>query len=227
MNPLVSTLFLILIMIIAIGVVLNVGMPAVNMAKEASAMKDAESAVKLIDNYIREVREEGSGSERRLKFNSPGEFTVSSDEDSIQFKLLSGAELFEYFSRRLAGSLFYISGSDVKCSAGTNLTLENTFIKAVFQKVDKTSPLASIDTKSNIMSIEEKISGTAVPFTNASVFVDSASGSGTGYSELLASGTSLPSCTAHFFINSTSDYDIYYTLYAGADFIVADVRNVV
>ncbi len=226
MNPLISSMVLILVMVIAIGIVINIGMPAVNTAKETAGMKEAESAIKTLDNYIKEVRSEGSGSERRIKFTSPGEFIASPDEDSIQFKSVSDVELFEYFTRRMAGSLMYISGSDVSCSSGSNLTMENSFLKAVFQLTPKATPLAAIDTKSNILTIQEKSSSSIASFSNTTVFVDGVSGNGTGYSELLASGTTLPSCTVHFFIDSTSDYDIYYTLYAGADFLVAEIRNV-
>lgn len=229
MNPMFSTLFLIMIMVIAVGIVVSVGIPAVNTAKETASLKEAESTMKMLDNHIKEVRAEGSGSERRVKLNSPGEFTVSADEDALQFKMVSSVELFEFFSRRIAGSLMYISGSDVKCSTGNNLTLENTFVKASFQRIAQATPLSATDTKNNILSMEVKTTGTIVNFANTTVLVDSASGNGTGYSELLPreGGTSMPSCSVHFFINSTNDYDIYYTLYAGADFLVADVRNVI
>jgi hypothetical protein len=50
--------------------------------------------------------------------------------------------------------------------------------------------------------------------------------SGNGYSEISSSGQALPSCQVHFFMNSTVDYDIYYKLYAGADFFVVEVRNI-
>lgn len=228
MNPLISSMILILVMVIAIGIVINIGMPAVNTAKEAAGMKEAESAIKTLDNYVKEVRSEGSGSERRIRFTSPGEFIASSDEDSIQFESVSDVELFEYFTRRADGNLIYISGSDVACSSGSNLTMENSFVKAVFQRIPKASPLAAIDTKSNILTMQEKSSSSTASFSNTTVFVDGVSGNGTGYSEILPStgGTTLPSCTVHFFINSTSDYDIYYTLYAGADFLVAEIRNV-
>jgi len=80
-----------------------------------------------------------------------------------------------------------------------------------------------------VLSIKEKSSETTVSIVNSSIVIDGnqSSSTGNGYSELLRSGTSLPECTVHFFINSTSsDYDIFYTLYSGADFFVVDIRNV-
>jgi len=55
---------------------------------------------------------------------------------------------------------------------------------------------------------------------------DPATSSGNGVSYLERIGQDMPKCRAHFSMNSTVSYDIYYTLYSGADFLSVDVRNV-
>jgi len=225
---LLSLVFLIAIFIAAVALVLSVGMPIVDLSVNSVKFDEGIRTMKILDNYIKEVNNEGDGAERILKISSPGEFIVNPDDDSIQFGLESSIELMEYFSRKLEGDLLYISGSDVDCYDDGNLTLENSFIKASFQKVSESDPLADIDTNDNIQLIEEKTYNTIIYPVNSSITIDDdpASSSGNGYSEILKSGYNLPQCRVHFFVNSTVTYDIFYTLYSGADFLVIDVRNV-
>lgn len=229
MNPILSMVALLLIAVIGFTIVLGIGIPIIDASKELTTFKDAESIAKLIDNTIINVVAEGNGAVRVLDFTS-SEFISIPNEDALEFKMTTGTELLEYLTRRFVGNIVYISGSDVSCSdSGQNFTIENNRISAVFQKITKTSPYSNIDTARNVLSIKEKSSETTVSIANSSIVIDDnqSSSTGNGYSELLRSGTSLPECTVHFFINSTSsDYDIFYTLYSGADFLVVDIRNV-
>ncbi len=229
MNPIMSMAILMFIAVVAFAIVLGIGVPIIDASKQQATFKDAETAARLIDNAISQVALEGKGTVRVIEFTPP-EFASLPEEDALEFKMTSGIELLEHLTRRFVGNIVYISGSDVSCSDNDhNMTIENNRILTVFQKIPKTSPYSNIDTARNILSVKEKGSGTTVSITNSSIVVDDnqSSASGNGYSELLRSGSSLPACTVHFFINSTSsDYDIYYTLYSGADFLVVDVRNV-
>ena len=228
MDPTLSLAIVMLIAFLGFTVVILIGLPAIDASKQQTTLKDAESAAQLIDNAIRGVVADGKGAIRVIDLTSP-EFVSVPQEDAFEFKATANIELFEHLSRRFAGNIVYIAGSDVSCSEGEqNITVENSRVLAVFQKIAKTAPYSSIDTARNLLSIREKPSGTALAIANSSIVIDDnqASASGNGYSELLRSGSSLPACTAHFFINSTStDYDAYYTLYSGADFLVLDIRN--
>lgn len=227
LNPVFSAVFLVLVFVIAVGVVLNVGLPAVDMATATAKFNDALNTIKLVDNAIREVALEGAGAKRLIKFPSPGEFEVIPQEDAIQFKM-QGPQLIEYLSRKIVGNVVQIAGSDVSCSDSGNLTLENSFLKIDLKRIAEATPHSAISTNETILAIKEKAFNTIVTPVNSSIVIDgdSSTSSGTGFSELLRKGRDLPSCTAHVFVNSTVDYDISYTLYAGADFIVVDVRNV-
>ena len=125
--------------------------------------------------------------------------------------------------------MMYISGNDVDCYENGNITMENSYLKAVFQRVDQSSPLSSINTANNILALEEKTYNTYIYPENTSILIDDdpSTAYGTGYSELSGSGKGLPVCQVHFYVNSSAtSYDVYYILYAGADFLVIDVRNV-
>jgi hypothetical protein len=158
---------------------------------------------------------------------------VIPEEDAVQIKLDIG--VMDYFSRVVKGNLVYIAGNDVTCreedvnaDGVADLVMENSFLRVAFKKTTRTSPMAGINTSASIMQLTEKTGGATINMINSSIIIDNnqATSSGTGYSEILKTGSDLPVCTVHFFVNSTVSYDVFYRLYAGADFITAEARNI-
>ncbi|MFH0832696.1 MAG: hypothetical protein V1900_03195 [Candidatus Aenigmatarchaeota archaeon] len=225
MNPLFATMIVFLAAIMAITIVFTSGQSTIELSKETASVNEAEDAMRMLNNYIRDVVEEGDGAKRVLKLTSP-DMEVSAEENAIQYRLSSGVELFEYLSRKISGDLTYISGNDVSCDDAGNLAMDNTFLHVEFQKVANVIPLSPIDTKSNILNITEKTFGRTVYPVNSSVVIDGNVSAGNGYSEILKKGKNLPLCIVHIYVNASSSYDVFYTLYAGADFLVVDVRNI-
>lgn len=235
--PLFSYVLLFAVVILAISLVLTQGKPVVDSATGSINIKNAEQAMKGIENAIEQVAAEGTNSSRIIVFTIPGRIESIPGENSIQFETeINSNAAGDYFSRAKNGGIIAIYGNDVSCSEkdGNNdgtkdLVLENTFVTAVFTKTNRTASLGAINTQSNIIQMTEKTGNKTIIFSNSSIIIDDsgATSSGTGYSEILKTGLALPSCTAHFYINSTLKYDIYYELYAGADFITAEVRNIV
>ena len=226
-NPLISIVFIVGIVIAAITITLTLGNPIIDVTKDSVKLKQAEDAISLIDKKILEVVAEGKGSSRQIQILAPSTVVVSSDENAVQYSLETQAELLTYLSRIFDNNIARISESDVNCRKENNLIAENSFVRFEFQHVEKSAPLSFIDTKENIKSIKEKIAGTVLFPEDTSVMIDNITetAAGTGYTEILKEGT-LPICTVHVFVNSTVSYDIYYRLYSGADFIVMEVANV-
>lgn len=226
-NPLISIVFIIGIVIAAVTITLTLGNPIIDVTKDGVKLKQAEDALSLIDKKISEVMAEGRGSSRQVQILTPDTLTISADEDAVQYRLETQAEIFPYLSRSFDKNIARISESDVNCRKENNLIAENSFVRFEFQSVEKTSPLPLIDTKGNIKSIKEKIKGTVLFPEDTSVMIDNVTetAAGTGYTEVLKEGT-LPVCTVHVFVNSTVSYDIYYKLYSGADFVVMEVVNI-
>jgi hypothetical protein len=226
METLLSLVLVFAIAVSAIFLALNMGKPAIDISRSSSDLREAETIMKFMDNYIREAAAEGNGSSRRFVFASPGTIDVLKGENAVVFMENSYPELFDYNTRARSGNLLYIGGSDVRCHEdGGRLILENSFVKFAFNKTARTENLSSIDTTNAIMGIELKSRGIAITPVNSSIVIDGKqeSSRGTGYSELLSSGNGLPFCTAHFYVSSpVAAYDVYYRLYSGADFI--DVR---
>ena len=228
MNPTVSTIIITALVIVAIGIVLNIGNPIISKSQTSAQIREAEEIMKHLDNYIKEIASEGNGSSRIFSFTaSGGSFMADAREDSIQFKI-NGPRTMEYLSRKKHGDLYTISGNDVDCSTTSNsLIMSNSRLNITFQRKGSSSNWVAINTSQNILNITQRDLGITVNFTNTSVMIngDSTTSNGTGYSEILRTGDNMPFCIAHFHINSSIEYDIYYTLFAGADFLVQEVRD--
>ncbi|MBI2173508.1 MAG: hypothetical protein HYT73_04885 [Candidatus Aenigmarchaeota archaeon] len=236
MNVLLSLAVVVTIAVASIYVVLTETRAAVDSASLAGEFSDAESFLKSLDNQIMEVQKEGPGSRRLFPFSVSGGYEVSDAEDSVIREMQSSPEFVQYQSSVLSENIVFVSGSQSSCferdesGDGLNeLVMENPYIKAVFRKTARASPLATIRTNETIISMQEKSGGNTVSFVNSSVLIDgnSTSSSGSGYTELLKTGSNKPFCTVRMFVNSTAGvYDVFYTLYSSSDFIVADVRNI-
>ena len=222
--------------VLGISIILLNSRPIIEDATTAVSLKNAENIMQSIDNAIMEVASEGSNSSRIITFFAPGEFISVPLENGIEFKKKivsdSGAD---YFSRSVRNNVVFVGGNDVFCNeidanndGNTDLVAENSFLRVVFRKVAKTNPLQTLDTSYNIIQAVEKTGNTTVNFVNSSVVIDNnlSTYRGNGFSEILRTGEALPVCTIRFFVNSTVQYDIIYKLYTGADFFVAEVRNI-
>ncbi len=228
MSNLISAALLFLISLMAIALVLEVGMPIVNLAKETSEIHDAESDLHFIDTYVRAVAREGKDSVRIFRFTSPKQFETIPGEDAIQYSMETQTSFFDYLSRSLSGNFAYIAGSNVDCTekdmnndGANDLVMENDKIIAVFRKMS-----GSVDTSNIIMQITRKFDGSTVYVGNSSIVIDGdlSTSVGIGYTEISSNGLQKPVCQVHALVQGTIDYDVYYTLYAGADFFVTEVR---
>jgi Tfp pilus assembly major pilin PilA len=225
MDQMLAYIIIILFAIVGIVSVLNLGLPAVQSTQDMVQYSEAQRDMKIINNYITEVAAEGPGSSRLLKYDSKSQMDVIKDEEAVQFMMPSGAEIVSHLSRKISNNIIYISGNDVSCDSGGNLSMENSYLRVEFQKISGT-----INTQNNILLINEKTNGNIIYPINTSVLIDGnpATAYGTGYSELANEGSNLPVCYASFYVNSSAGikYNIVYKLYAGADFLVAEVHNI-
>ena len=209
-----------LISIAAIGVVVSIGMPVISSASESTEIKNAQDDMKFVDDYIRSVAAEGRDAVRIYKFSSPKSFQTLPGDDVVQYSKEVKTSFVQYLTRTITGDLLSMSGNNVNCADdGTYYVLENDKLAAYFRKINGT-----IDTADIIYKIVQKTNNATVFVGNSSILVDGSS-AGVGYTQI-SSGLRLPACQLHAAVNSTVNYDVYYRLYAGADFLVVDVRNI-
>ncbi|MEM5766044.1 MAG: LamG-like jellyroll fold domain-containing protein [Candidatus Aenigmatarchaeota archaeon] len=114
-SPIVSTVLLILITVSAVYIVMNVAKPTVERAYEFGVINEAEQNMRLLDNLIREVASEGTGSLRSVVLkvsdgnyrivNTSGNFT-----GALQFKIDLKHSPFDAPMLKRVGNLKYSAG---------------------------------------------------------------------------------------------------------------------
>ena len=227
----IALVALLLIVVAAMSLALYIGRPIIDSTIKTSDIKGAQNDLQFIDDYIRTVSREGKDAARIFKFSSSKEFESIPGEDAIQFSTTSPVQLVDYFTRSFSGNFVYISGNDVNCQEKdgngdgvTDLVAENSYIKAVFKKVN-----GALNTSDILTQVTDKTNNVTVFVGNSSIVIDDdpSTSSGAGYTEISNAGTSRPVCQIHAYVNSTLKYDIYYKLYTGADFLTVEVRNIV
>ncbi len=228
MENILSLSMVFLIVVIALGLVIAMGMPIVRNAGETADTRNAQSDLMFIDRYVQTVAAEGKDAVRIYKFSSPKKFESIPGEDVIGFSAEAQTNIFDYLTRSRSGTFTFVGGNNVNCyeaeeNGNTYLVLENDKIKAFFRKTT-----GQVDTGEIMTKIIQKTNGADVYVGNSSVIIDDnpSTSVGTGFTELSFAGKQLPACQVHASVNSTTSYDVYYRLYAGADFLEIDVRNI-
>jgi hypothetical protein len=229
MDPLVSITLITLFSIVSIGLVLMIGNVIVSTAEDSSHFQEAESIMARLRDYISQVVSEGNGSSRAMSMSpKAGHFEMNMPANTIIY-YMDGPEIFEHFSRKADGELFSISGNDADCKQDNNyIYMQNSRLNATFQRKGNQTSWVALNTSDIMRSIMQVDSNTSIILANSSVMIDDQpqSSYGNGYSELLNEEENQPFCIVHFFINSTCcAYDIYYTLFSGADFLVQEIRG--
>lgn len=220
----------------AMALTLTVGMPAINKAKEASVINEALQNMRVIDNTIREVASEGTGSLRTPQIKvSGGDYKVNQKGSSVDFTYTIKYGLFEPGSFTKEGNLLLMSGVNAKASTydlnndgASELVLENEILRVGLLSSGTSTNQVAINTSEIIKLLSIKESGTNVTVTDSSVTLDDFADTvnGTGYTELVNSGDHLSKAQAVVHMNTTNIvYDIVYTLQSGADFLIVKIQN--
>jgi flagellin-like protein len=116
-SPIISAVLLILISVSAIYLVLNVAKPTVDRAYEYAATNEAGQNMQLLDNWIREVASEGTGSFRKFVMKvSDGDYRIVNTggnfTGAVQYKI--NLEYSPYTAPMLK------KVGDIKYTAGMN-----------------------------------------------------------------------------------------------------------
>jgi hypothetical protein len=116
-SPIISFVLLVLVSISAIYLVLNVAKPTVDRAYESAAMNEAEQNMQLLDNLIREVASEGTGSFRTVVLKvSDGDYRVVNTSGNftgaVQYKIDLKYIPFAAPMLKKVGNLKYTAGTN-------------------------------------------------------------------------------------------------------------------
>lgn len=236
-SAVVSTVIIILITVTASAMVLTIGGPAIQRAQESAVINEAIQNMHTMDDTIREVASEGSGSLRTVQLKvTDGQYLVSNKTNNIEYTYRIKSNILEPGTLITDGNLIISSSINAKASSydldgdGQNeLVLENEIIRVGVQaNGTRSSPSSFINTSSNIKILNFKQNSANVTPSDSSVILDSVADSyyGTGFSELVRTGDHLSKAEALVHVNSASiSYDIVYSLPSGADFLIIRVQN--
>ena len=235
LSPFISLILVVMISIAGMVLVLRIGRPLLEKMEDFSRFSEAKDVMNQINSAIKEVSYEGNGSSRKLGAKiSGGEYRVSSSEDSIIYELESKYELFPPGMWKRDGDLVISTGGDVKAyeadvtgDGQTELVLENSRILfAINKTANETSP-ESLNTKYLIKKLWVKDSDTNITPTDSSIQILNTSNSsfGTGYTELLDTGSHLNKGRIKLSLTTSSgvNYYLVYSLTAKSDFVKASV----
>lgn len=114
-STIISAVLMILVSVSAIYIVLSVAMPVIDRAYESAAMNEADQNLQLLDNLIREVASEGTGSLRSIILRvSDGDYRIVNTSGNFtgafQYKIDLKYSPFYAPMARKVGNVKYSTG---------------------------------------------------------------------------------------------------------------------
>ncbi len=130
----VSAVLYILIMVVAITIILNTGLPVLEKMKDKTIFVQAKNTLLTLDQYIQRIKAEGQGSQRVIPIEiRKGDFIVEGDK--LLWQLETEAEIIEPRSSIDIGNIRISSNSDVNTvETDSCYILENSKIKVNITK---------------------------------------------------------------------------------------------
>lgn len=235
-SPLVAYVLVILIVFSGISLILFLGMPMIERARESSIISESLENIKLISKTIEEVASEGIGSFRSLPLKiTDGEYRVNEKTNSIEFYyspknylpepgFLKEDDILLISGKNAISKEFDLDGDDED-----EIVLENEFLRVGIVKRGNEQNYEFINTSKLIKIINFKLKNFDLIPSDTSIFIDDKEESsyGYGYSEALNLDRNSAKAEALVHLNTSyANYDILYTLYGGADFLMIKVLNI-
>ena len=223
----VSAVIYVLVGVIVLTIVIQAGVPLIKRLQERSDVNRARNTFTALDQQIQEIAKEGQGSQRVVPLEvSQG--TVRVEDSKLRWKIETTSKIIEPKTRVELGNLVIASDVDVSSvEYPGSFIIQNSKILVNFTKLGSQSNQTTVNTSSliNYVTFKDSGSSTAGIF---SFFINqnASTANGTGYNELLQSGTGLASATLRTHVNSTIyDYDLLLSLDSKADFLRATIEN--
>jgi len=239
-SPLVSTVIVILLTVVAIGTVILYALPTINKAKEASLINEAKQNMHQIDDMIREVASEGVGSLRTLNFKATdGQYFVNSKINSLDFTYGVKYGTVQPGTFIQDGNVLLIYGTNSRASiynlstpkdGNGQIVLENKNLRVAlhYNSSANASFPEAINTSNIVQFLNFIPTGVNVTVADSKVTIDDFNSTtiGSGYSYIVKPGNYLASADAVVVVNTTSlYYEIHYSLPSGADFVIVKIQN--
>jgi len=235
-SPILATMLIILMTTVGVTLALTIVLPAINRAQESSVINEGMENMKIMDNVIREVASEGTGTFRTVQLKvSGGEYKINGKSNNIEFTYPTTSGIFTADSYMKEGNLILSAGANAKASeydlnndGTTELVLENEILRVGIVRNGTSTSYATMNTSGIIKLINIKDNSMNVTPVDSSIVLDDipSTSYGNGYSELVRSGDNLPKAEVLVHVNTTyAVYDVIYTLQSGTDFLIIKIQN--
>ena len=229
----ISFAVIVLITVASVGIVLLIGLPVLDDARELGVLNEARQNMGLIDNLIRQVSSDGTGSLKTMNLKvTDGVYRVDGDTNKVTFDMeLDSNILQENLFQQEGNFLTTIGGLASASQNSTHLTIENEIIRVTFDRVGNETNFIGINTSSIVNVIETKTSaGVIINPNSLGITIDGIANTstGAGYSKLSVEGTDLREASVLAHVRSDTpgiEYEVLYTLRGGSDFMIVEVRN--
>ncbi len=232
-SEILALAFVTAIVLTGATLVLTIGMPAINRAKESAVISEATQNMRILDSLIREVASEGVGALRTVQLRvSDGKYRVDPVSSSLDFELDLKSDYLPRGTYLKEGNVISVVGGTTKTSKNsTHLTIENDVLQVTFRNIGTNSNFDGVNTSTFLSSVKLKTTGDTLTVSDSKTQLGNVSNTsvGVGYSKLVQEGDNLPRAEVllHIRSNYTShEYEVLYTLPTDADFFVVTVRNV-
>ncbi len=117
-NPIVSAVFVLLITIAGIGIVMNIGIPAIEETREKMMFGRAQDNIETLDSEVISVKYGGEGSSVTVPMEvDQGTYTVNSTEDTLGFN-------YEMDTEFLPPEMCYMDGNTLIRTLGSGRVLD-------------------------------------------------------------------------------------------------------
>ena len=196
---------------------------------ERQKFNKAKELMLNLDNIIRELLLESSGSKRDVRLDVDyGTFIVAGKENRIKSILELKSNIIEPGITIKEGNLEIISGGgvsayerDIDNDGTTDFVLENEAILFAVKKLGSGTNNVSINVRNIVTRIDNKLAAVSVNATPGFAIEDLDASSGSGYTELTRQGSNLPSAAIRLYMKSDNGftYEAIFTMSSRKDFI--------
>ena len=228
----ITEVIFIAVIISLIFLVYTIASPLLSSMQISSAFDQAKSMMLDLDRLIQDVASQGRGGRKTFQVTlGAGTTLLDEDRDTIKWILETDTMIVSPRSMQQIGNLIVGSNLGTDAYAGNYSStdahvLENEILKVFIKKIGSSASPQFYNTSDLLLGVYNKKISKWMPLERLEISVDNSPNSmnGTGYTELVKEGYSLPRGEVLAHINTSytllSNYTISFTLESGADFLI-------
>ncbi|NQU79000.1 hypothetical protein HQ545_04490 [Candidatus Woesearchaeota archaeon] len=225
----ISAILYILVITVVMVVVLNAGVPILRELQDKSVFTRSKNTFIQLNQHISEISEEGVGSQRVVPVEVEKGFLELKD-GSLKWDMRTDARILESGQQVELGNLYISSNADVSAQRrGDNYTLENTYIRAVFNSCEdrETCTLNQSSMLVDFVFKDPNTGGEDAADDDFTFDFGTPVWSASGFSVLEDEGSSLGAASVVYYVNTTDEsyYTVVeFTLKSNRDFLEVKIR---